>query len=172
MIEFMVITAPRSASTWTSNWLTTDTTLCMHEPLWKMHYTDMDGIKSNKMLGISETGIAKFPEFVNAHPARKVVLHRDLAECSASLVELGFNPLSKFWEGALDQIQGRHYHWRDVFDEVKAKDIYEFLLEREFDVERHRWIKEIEMQPQFAGLSVNKEVAHQLLAELRGRVPV
>lgn len=167
MIDFMVITAPRSASTWTANWLTTDTTLCMHEPSWKMDCSAFDSIESEKMLGLSETGSIGFHKWAKQHPARKVILHRDIDECSASLQALGFPPLSDYWRTALDGIEGRHYHWQDVWDEAKAKDIYEFLLQREFDAERWRWIKEIEMQPHFAGLTINKGVAARLLKEMR-----
>ncbi len=168
MIEFMVITAPRSASTWASNWLTTDTTLCMHEPLWKMNFGALDAVESQKMLGLSETGSTGFHEHLASHPARKVILHRDLKECSDSLMQLGFHPLTKYWQGALEKIEGRHYHWRDMLDdEAKAREIYEFLLQREFDVERWSWVREIEMQPHFAGLTIGKHVAARLLKELR-----
>lgn len=167
MIEFMVITAPRSASTWASNWLTTDTTLCMHEPSWKMDCSEFDSIQSKRMLGLSETSSIGFHKWVKTHPARKVILHRDIAECSASLVELGFPPLGSYWNTALHEIEGRHYHWQDMWDAAKAKEIYEFLLQRDFDAERWNWIKEIEMQPHFAGLTVGKDVAARLLKEMR-----
>lgn len=169
MIEFMIICAPRSASTWTSNWLTTDTTLCMHEPSWKMDCSMFDSIKSDKVLGLSETSSIGFHKMAKVHPSRKVVLHRDISECSKSLMDLGFPPLSKYWENALDKIPGRHYHWLDVFNKDKAKDIYEFLLQKPFDVERWEWIKEIEMQPHFAGLTISTDVAKRLMSELRAR---
>lgn len=171
MIEFMVLTAPRSASTWTSNWLTTEKTVCVHEPLWHYHYNEIDDnlIYPGRTIGISETGLAKFPDFVNKHPARKIILHRDLKECSDSLVELGFKPL-KYWEGVLENIEGKHYHYTDVFDPAKAKEIYEFLLEMPFDSIRHKLLCEIEMQPHFEGIKVTpqmKDAAAVLLKELR-----
>lgn len=173
MIEFMVLTAPRSASTWVANWLTTDTTVCVHEPLWHCHYEDLEHSLHypGRMIGLSETGLARFPEFVNAHPSRKVILHRDLKECSDSLVALGFGVL-KHWEGVLEQIEGRHYHWQDVFDPAKAREIYEYLLQRAFDADRHRLLCGIEMQPHFAGMEITPEMkaaAKRLLRELRGK---
>jgi len=170
VIEFMVLSAPRSASTWVANWLTTDETLCLHDPLWKYHYSELDAIQSSKRLGLADTGLAKFPDFVNAHPARKLVLHRDLAACSASLVELGFGPL-KHWEGVLTRLGGWHVEWTDLFDPDKAKPIYEHLLGKEFDAERHALLCDMHVQPQFANIHATdamRENAKRLLQELRG----
>ena len=42
MIDFMVIGLPRTGTTWASNWLTTDSTQCYHDPLYHTHYEDWD----------------------------------------------------------------------------------------------------------------------------------
>lgn len=160
----MVIAAPRSATTWISNWLTTDTTLCLHDPLWTTHYSDLDAIASPKMLGIACTGIALFPEWVNAHPARKIILRRDPKEIDASMERIGLTPISAAWEGVLDQIRGVHIDWRDVFE--RPKHIYEFLLDRPFDAERHAALREINMQPAFAKLSIDRSATSRLIREL------
>lgn len=170
MIEFMVLSAPRSASTWVANWLTTDETLCLHDPLWKYHYSELDGIQSSKRLGLADTGLAKFPDFVNAHPARKVILHRDLKECSDSLEALGFGRL-KHWEGVLDKLSGLHAWWTDVFEYKKAEAIHEYLLRKSFDLERHEHLCTMFVQPHFNGIVVDdamRETAQRLLKELRG----
>ena len=165
MIDFMVIAAPRSATTWASNWLTTDTTLCIHDPLYTWHYNQLDGLVSKKSLGVSCTGLYWFSEWVNKHPARKVILHRDVSEIDESLIELGLPALDADVEKRLDSIKGVHLDWRDVFDAPKR--MYEYLLERPFDAERHAVLREIEMQPQFAGLTINKEAVSKLYNELR-----
>lgn len=170
MIEFMVLSAPRSASTWVANWLTTDETLCLHDPLWKYHYSELDAIQSSKRLGLADTGLAKFPDFVNAHPARKVILHRDLEECSDSLVALGFGRL-KHWEGVLDKIEGLHVQWSDVFVSARAQEIYEHLLPGPFDMERHDALCKFHVQPNFSAImpdAAMRETAQRLLKELRG----
>lgn len=164
MISFMLIAAPRSATTWASAWLTTDTTLCLHDPLWKHHYSELDAIESSKVLGIACTGIALFPEWVNAHPARKVVLHRDFAEVDASLVKIGLTPCSPQWEGVLDQIRGVHLDWKDLFERPRA--IYEYLLDKPFDAERHRELVEMNVQPAFAKLSIDRSATSRLIREL------
>jgi len=163
MVEFMVLAAPRTATTWISNWLSTDKTLCLHDPLWTHHYSDLDKIKSNKTLGVACTGLYLFPEFINKHPARKIILHRDEKEINDSLKAIGLPELSNM-ERDLNRIEGMHFDWRVVFD--KPKDIYEYLTGLEFDKERHEFLKEIEMQPNFEGLKIGKEVTLKLIKEL------
>ena len=107
MIEFMVIAHPRSGTTWAANWLTTDTTLCLHDPLAYRHYAEWDDFESSKMLGVSDCGVCAFPDFLNSHPARKVILHRDRKEIAESLgmPEFLLSP------DHLDEIQGMHVHF-------------------------------------------------------------
>ena len=163
-IQFMVIAAPRSATTWAANWLTTDATLCLHDPLWKWHYSELDAIKSDRALGIACTGIALFPEWVNAHPARKVILHRPLEEVDMSLIKIGMSLCSKQWEGVLDKIRGAHVSWLDLFE--RPKYIYEYLLDRPFDAERHALLREMNVQPAFAKLSIDRSATARLIREL------
>lgn len=164
MVEFMLLAAPRSGTTWASNWLTTDKTLCLHDPLWTHHYSDLDKIQSSKKLGVACTGLYMFSEFVNNHPARKIVLHRDENEINQSLEAIGLPALSNT-EEALYKINGWHMDWKKIFTEPKT--IYEFLTELEFDEERHSLLKEIEMQPNFEGLTINKKVTFALFNELQ-----
>lgn len=164
MIEFMLLSAPRSGSTWASNWLSTDTALCLHDPLWRYPYQELDQIQSSKMLGVACTGLALFPEFVNAHPARKVILHRDLKEVDASLEKIGLSACSHAWDGALEKIRGVHLDWQDLFDQ--PRHIYEYLLDRPFDAERHELLREINVQPAFARLSIDRAATARLIREL------
>jgi len=164
MIDFMLIAAPRSGTTWAANWLTTDKTLCLHDPLWTHHYNDLDSIKSAKKLGVACTGLYMFPDFVNSHPARKVILHRDENEINESLVAIGLEPLLNT-EKQLNRIEGLHLNWMAIFNEPEY--IYEYLTGLVFDEERHEFLKEIEMQPNFKGLKVGKEVTKKLITELQ-----
>jgi hypothetical protein len=167
MIDFMLIAAPRSATTWASNWLSTDTTLCLHDPLLKWTRDELDGIESMKRLGVACTGLALFPEWVNAHPARKVILHRDLSEVDDSLKRIGMTACSAQWEGVLDRIEGIHMPWEAMFDPFQAQYIYEFLLDRPFDPERWAVLREINAQPHFQAVTVNHAATARLMAELR-----
>lgn len=164
MIEFMVLGLPRSGTTWASNWLTTDTTLCLHDPLWNYHYTELDAIESQRMIGISCTGLFVFPDWLNKHPARKIILHRNLDEINESLTKIGLEKITSEMHSTLEKINGLHLPWTDIFN--NPKPIYEFLLEKHFDEERHALLKKIEMQPNFAGLTIGKDVTKLLMREL------
>jgi hypothetical protein len=165
MIEFMVISAPRCATTWAANWLTTDTTTCIHDPLFKYHYSELDEIKTDKTLGLSCTGLLMFPDFVKNHSARKVILHRPLKEINDSLESIGLPTITEEINESLYEISGMHYSWDDIFN--KPKEIYEYLLQIPFDRERHSLLMEIEIQPKFSGLTINKEVTRRLINEMR-----
>jgi hypothetical protein len=166
MIAFMLLAAPRSGTTWAANWLTTDTTLCLHDPLYTKHYTELDSFKTEKTLGVSCTGLAYFPEWVNKHPSRKIVLHRDISEIERSLEDIGLEmafPDVNYIIN-LESIDAIHLPWTDLFDNPKF--IYETLLERPFDAERHALLREIEMQPKFEGLTVGHNVTRRLVSEV------
>ena len=111
MIDFMLLASPRSGTTWAANLLTTDTTLCLHDPLFTHHYSELDGIESNKRLGVSCTGLCLFPEYVNSHQARKVVLHRDLREINRSLDAIGFFGFMAMMLFLLILVAGFVYEW-------------------------------------------------------------
>lgn len=133
MIEFMLLAAPRSATAWAANWLTTDRSLCLHDPLnrWTLEELDQRWLRQ-RCLGIACTASALLPD-INQHPARKVVLHREPREVRESMERLHIHGSYDF--AALDRIQGRHYDWRQLFDDPAP--IYEYLIRQPFDAERH-----------------------------------
>ena len=136
----MVLSAPRSGSAWCSNWLTTDTTLCLHDPLYRYSWAQLEQMESPCLLGMACTVSALLN--VNAHPARKVILHRDPSEVRNSMARLGIDGEYDF--AALDAVQGHHYHWRALFEDPAP--IYEYLLERPFDAERHELLRDLNVQ--------------------------
>lgn len=142
MIKFMLLAAPRSGTAWAANFLTTDATLCLHEPLARWNMEQLDGIESGRTLGVACTALALFPGFVNAHPAKKVILHRDAKEVRASAKALGLNPIYDF--AALDRIDGLHCHWRTLFTDPAR--IFTYLLGKPFDAERHRELVSLNIQ--------------------------
>lgn len=142
-IEFMVIAAPRSGTAWAANWLTTDTTLCLHEPSLRWPYQEWDRMRSNKMVGIACTAVAiANPAFVCSHPARKVILHRDLVEIRASMQRLQI--AGDYDPQVLWDIEGLHCHWRQLFTDPEP--IYTYLLQRPFDSLRHQELKSFNVQ--------------------------
>ncbi len=165
MIEFMIIAAPRSGTTWASNWLTTDSTLCLHDPLLSWTKEQLDGLQSERTMGIACTAIGMFPQWLDAHPARKVILHRDLDEVDASLERIGMTPVGRYWSGVLGQLNGLHVPWRNLFDDPAP--IYEYLLQRPFDAERHAYLRDINIQPNFQTLHIDRAATGRLMRDMR-----
>lgn len=163
----MVIAAPRSGTTWASAWLTTDTTLCLHDPLWTRHYSELDAIQSTKTLGIACTGIALFPDWLHQHPARKVILHRELNEVDASLEAIGLPRCSLAWAGVLECVSGMHLPWRALWD--SPKQIYEFLLQRPFDAERFNELRQMRIQPDFERVDIDPAHTQRMVRAMGGR---
>lgn len=150
MLDFIVTGLPRSGTTWIANWLTTDQSLCIHDPLYKYKLDELDGIITSKKLGISCTAMWNFRDFLNSHPARKLIVHRDLAEVNDSLKnEMHVDTISQEQAASLNDIYGIHADLKDIFDKHKAKEIYETLLQIPFDEERYLQLVEMNVQPNF-----------------------
>jgi hypothetical protein len=150
----MVLSAPRSASTWVANWLTTERTLCLHDPILEHTPELMDDLSCDRMLGISCTGLALLPAFVNAHPARKVIVHRSLVEVNRSLETLGLTRLGMPWVDALDRLHGLHVMHHELFDPGIAGGVYERLTGLTFDVSRHKLLTGMHVEPVFDTVKV------------------
>lgn len=158
MLSFIVVGLPRSCTTWTANWLTTDDTLCIHDPLYKYKLEELDQLQTDKLLGISCTGLWKYPKFIHDHSARKIVIHRDLNDINESLVnEIETNKLSEKDAKVLYDIDGMHVQFDDLFHPVSAKQIYEYALNKPFDSVRHAYLVEMNIQPNFGMFSINKD---------------
>jgi len=102
MIEFMVIGLPRSRTTWLSNLLTTTATFCMHDPLSQYTFPELNQYTCKKTFGIADTAIySLLGSRLNAHPAKKLIIHRPISEINASL---GRHQVSQSDADQLDQI--------------------------------------------------------------------
>lgn len=172
MIDFMVISLPRSGSTWAANWLTTGPVFCKHDPLYAMHYEEFDSkiVSNAEIQGISCTGLWRWADWVNKHPAKKLILHRDFPEVQQSMRDIGFPALDEDAIDMIDSIKGLHVDYRSLFDPAEAKKLWAYLVGTEFDEYRHRELVDIEMQPKFIGLKVNPEATRRLISEIHAAI--
>lgn len=166
----MVLSAPRSASTWVANWLTTERTLCLHDPILEHTPEEMDLIPCDRTLGVACTGLGLLANLVNAHPARKVILHRDLAEVNHSLVTIGLSRLGKCWDRALARVQGLHCYYNDVFDPTAAGLIYHYLTGQPFDRERHAQLRAMHIEPNFEKIKIVPDRARHFRQLIEGAI--
>jgi hypothetical protein len=163
----MIIAGPRSGTTWAANWLCTNYSHCIHDPIASMMPDDLDSIPSGgKMLGVSCTGLGLFTDFLNNHPARKVILHRSSREIDKSLGRLGVTPPDIDWDRMLYSVQGVHVPWTALFD--KPREIYEFLLQRPFEKTRHEELCRMKIEPNFNKLSYSESTLSRLMERLKG----
>jgi hypothetical protein len=166
LIKFMIIAAPRSGTAWAANWLTTDATLCLHDPMFEHHYSELDALPSGKVLGIACTGLFYFTDWLNKHPARKVILHREEQAINRSLDEIGMPTLAPNVTRLLDMVDGLHVDWRTLWDDPET--IYKHLLpEFFFDAERFHAIRGMNVQRRIQDIRVNRDASRRLIAEMR-----
>lgn len=166
MIEFMVIALPRSGTAWAANWLTTAETLCLHDPLWSMHYDELDSYRSAKRVGVACTGLWRFPRWLAAHPAKKLIVHRPLGEIRASCDRIGM-PSAAFEIGAwLDDIKGLHVSHRELFTD--GKRIWRHLIGAtpRFDEERYNLLRTLRIERDLHQVHIDPEASRRLLREL------
>lgn len=173
MIDFMVLGGPRSGTTWAANWLTTDTTFCLHDPLVEYTRGQLDIMTiPGRRIGFSCTSSILFPDWVLKHPARKILLWRDIDEVNESLLKLGLRQLDKseHYKRMLVFIDHKIPVWdyKDLFSPIEAKKIWKKLLPNvPFDPYRHDLLTGMNIQPQFNRLPISKAAVMELDEQVR-----
>lgn len=174
MLDFIITGLPRSATTWASVWMTGDGAHCAHDPLCHTHYEDWPTalVQPGVLNGASDTCIWRWSDWLNAQAAagtRILILERDFEDCNASLAQIGLPAeLTGEDEFNLGAITGLHMPFDQLFEEEAAAEAWEFLTRGQLPFNRRRWatLKDVEMQPNFVGLSVGPEVTRKLYREL------
>lgn len=166
----MVLSAPRSASTWAANWLTSERVLCLHDPILQHRPEFFDSMPCDRLFGVACTALGLIPDFVNSHPARKVIVHRDLKQVNLSLISIGLTPLGPVWEHALEAIKGMHVAYEDLFDPQAAEVIYEHLTGLKFDAHRHEQLVDMHVEPAFEKIKIVPDRAKEFRKRLGAAV--
>lgn len=164
-MKFMIIGLPRSGTTWAANWLSTDDCLVQHDPLYRAHYTDWDA----KFQAVSCTGIWRWPEWVNAQPCPKIILHRPEAEIMSSLSVLGVGDAVGLGEARrLSDLRGSHHAWTRLWDSpVRARRIWKICHpDKPFDHARWLHYREMNIQPQLSRIRPDREATQRLVDEV------
>lgn len=167
MIDFMIIAAPRSGTAWAANWLTDQTSFCLHDPLFERHYSEIDDLRDpGRAFGISCTGVANFPEYLKSHPAKKVILHRRPDQVNDSCVARGFPPMPMGFFDTLQKIEGLHVPWTYLFH--KPEGIHRFLFgDRLFDARRHHLLVGLNVQRDIEQIKPNRAATSRLIEEMK-----
>jgi len=145
VIDFIVLGLPRSGTTWLANWLTTDRSLCLHDPFalgapetWP---------RDARRFGISCTGAFLFPKWLAQQQCPVAIIERDPEACDRSLHRIGLGDTSGLID-TLHEVDGRRWRFDDIWDEDKASELLAFLLPgMPFDALRYRMLRDIQIQP-------------------------
>lgn len=170
MIDFAIIAMPRSGTSWAANWLTGHRHICLHDPLPDYTLDDLLqwAYRNPKETGISCTAIWAHPEWVSANIRRWIVIDRPQHEIQASLAEMGLAPMP---QDAFDQFRampGRRYQFEDLFKPETAAEIQHHLLPHvPFDLDRHRELCKLEINPRFQALHPNPKAVHEWIERVR-----
>lgn len=148
MIDFMIVGLPRSGTAWLANWFTTERSICWHEPLWTRPLAELDEMKGAGLFGIADTLLAMMDVgALNQHPAKKLIVHRELDEVNKSLVKAGLpGAMRDEHKWTLDEIGGYHIAFHDLWTVEKFKPAAEWLLPIPFDTARYSLLRDLRVE--------------------------
>jgi len=167
-MDFMITGFPRSGTTWMANLLTTDSSVCYHDPLYHTHYQDFEHLKKDpgSLMGISCTGIWRWKEWFNEQDCKKVILHRPFTEVQQELHKMGAPYLEDHLRDSLDDLDGTHCFYRDIFSWATASDLYYELTGKPLSKVRFDNLLGMNVQPNFSVANVDENVMQGLYSEL------
>lgn len=169
MINFMILGGPRSATTWAANWLTTDTSVCLHDPLLEYRLEHLQRITfDGKRFGISCTSSLLYPDWVNQQRCPKVILYRDVKEINNSLRALGLVELieSRHMKRLYNIKGAKIVPWEYLFLPTGAKMIADHLGVP-FDACRHDILMQMRIEPHWKRLNVGKQAVTDLIQRIK-----
>ncbi len=147
MIDFMIVGLPRSGTAWLANWFTTERSICWHEPLWQRSLAELDAMKGAGLFGIADTQLTLMDaDELNRHPAKKMIVHRELGDVNFSLAKLGLPAMQDEHKWKLDEIGGYHITFHDLFHVERFRPAAEWLLPVAFDTARYSLLKNLNIQ--------------------------
>lgn len=167
MVDFIVLGLPRSGTTWMANWLTTDRSLCLHDPFSHLYPEQLDAKRSDKTFGISCTGAYMIPSWLQWQDCPVVVIERDIKEVDEELKQIGLPPVSGSPEIAeyFAKAKGRRFKFEDIWNEVKAREMWAFLLPKiGFDRERYELLSAMHVQPHMDKWKPDMNIARNLIS--------
>lgn len=163
MIDFMVLGLPRSGTAWLANLLTTDTSLCLHESFMTTTIQELDELEKSQghLLGICETSGLFIADEINNHPSQKVIIERPLHEINFSLARIGFPLMPDETIKLLKNLEGYRIAFEDLFDYQKISFVYEQLIGKQLNKDRHQLLCSFGIENIFAIHAVRSMLSEQ-----------
>jgi hypothetical protein len=170
MVHFMVLGGPRSATTWAANWLNTDTTICLHDPLLEYTTTQLERMtfRGGKRFGISCTSSTLYPDWVNSQKCPKLVLVRDVQEINTSLRSLGLvEMIPARHEARLAAIKNAMFVHYDKLFSLSWAAVIANHLGVPFDADRYDVLRQMRVEPMWRHLNVGRQAAMTLVKRIQ-----
>lgn len=159
-MDFIVLGLPRSATTWLSVWLTTDRSLCLHDPF--ASGLPEDWPRDARRFGISCTGAFLFPQWLAQQTCPVAIIERDAEDCDRSLHAMGMGK-TQWLKSYFGEAAGRRWHFDDLWDETKARELWAFLVpDIPFDALRYRLLRDIQIQPHMGKWQCDHAIFHEM----------
>lgn len=166
-LDFLLLALPRSGTTWAANWLTTEHSICWHDPVQKMSpYQADERITKKTYRGIACTASWMWSNWLRGHPGRILLLDRSTEEVNVELVQLGLPTMLHMLVREFRELPYRRMDYRALFEDPEA--IWRYLLpELPFDEERHEELTKMLIQPLPRALIPDASRVNQACEELR-----
>jgi len=166
-LDFIVLAYPRSGTTWLANWLTTDHSLCLHDPwaigtpeTWLPHF-------NLNFSGISCTVSALLPEWLQGYSCPIAIIERDRRDCDASLAAAGLMVPGEVVTAALDDVNARRFAFDALWTEDGARALWAHLLPHlPFNAKRYRLLRGMQIQPTPDQLAADVAGAERTFSDL------
>lgn len=167
MLDFAIIGLPRSGTTWAANWLTTDTSICLHDPLVNQTLDQLAAWDEPKLRGVSCTGLWMFPDWVKANVRNWIVIDRPVNQVNKSLTDIGLGSMPADAVRAFQEFPGLRATMDMLFDKATAPAIWEHLLPQvQFDKGRHKLLSGFMVNPYFKGWEPEPEAVQDWMARI------
>jgi hypothetical protein len=165
-VDFCVLGLPRSGTTWLANWLTTERSVCLHDPF---RFLPEQWPRDGRRFGVSCTGGYLMPKWLDRQECPIAVIERDPADCDASLARMGLGKVGVL-APELARVDGRRWRFADLWNEDRAHDLWAFLLPGvPFDALRYRLLRDMQVQPHPRTWQPDAQVLRELA--VRGLLP-
>ncbi|MGC3944595.1 MAG: hypothetical protein QM762_08760 [Chryseolinea sp.] len=169
MLDFAVIAMPRSGTSWAANWLTTEESLCFHDPMECFTPNVMANWgSSRRRMGVACTGLWMVPDWLTTNVRQWIILEREPDEIDASLTRMGLGPMPLEAWHTFECLPGERVPFTSLFDASKARDIWNHLVPGlDFDAERHALLTRLAISPQFSALDPQPDAVRAWLKRIK-----
>ena len=141
-MDYYITGLPRSGTAWASLFFSGGNMHTFHDLLGTYHYEDLPKLREqtdHDFVGVADTGLWCFHEWLNAQGKPVVILERPYWEVNASLGRMGLPALAPRAVAALHKVEGLRVPYWHLWDETGIKAITDYLFDDLLEVSWPWW---------------------------------